>query len=194
MDCIILAAGRSERMGANKMLLPLRDKTVIEHCISVYYKYCSRIYAVVGHRKDEILPVLRRYDKVVPVENADYRSGMFSSVRIGIRHIRSPFFFLTPGDMPFVQPQTVDALAAGSALLSLPEYRGVCGHPIMLSRSLIPHILASEHGSLSECLSEIPKRIVGVADEGIITDIDTAEDYHRFKEWDYNDNYHNRAR
>src|SRR3979409_2139498 len=81
---ILLAAGRSERMGAFKPLLPFGEKTVIEACI----KYLREggiepIVVVVGHRSKEIRDQLKMSSLSFAV-NPDPSSEMSASIACGV--------------------------------------------------------------------------------------------------------------
>src|SRR5437660_8043892 len=109
---ILLAAGRSERMGAFKPLLPFGDKTVIENCI----EYLSdggveTIVVVLGHRADDV----RRQLANTPVRfvlNPDPESEMGASIACGVQELpegtRATLIALT--DQPAIPPAVVATL------------------------------------------------------------------------------------
>ena len=63
LSAIVLAAGSSERMGdQNKLLLPYKNKTVIEHVVeSIYEAGLEEIIVVVGHESEKINAGLRNF-------------------------------------------------------------------------------------------------------------------------------------
>lgn len=178
-ECIILAAGYSSRANTNKMLLSLRNKTVIECCIDSFYATCSKIYVVGGYRMEEIVPVLTKYDNLELVYNAHYPEGMFRSVKEGLTYIKGDRFFLTPGDYPLIKKETLDKMLDIDEPIVIPKYDGIGGHPVLMRSSLTPEILSGRFESLREFITTKKPLYVEVDDIGVVTDIDYMEDYYR---------------
>lgn len=178
-DCVILAAGLSSRMGENKMLLKIDEKTVIERCICAFYESCSKIIVVTGKYHEDIQNCLRRYSKVHIVYNKKYQQGMFSSVKEGIKHVESERFFLTPGDYPLLKADTVNRMLGKAGYFVVPIFQGEQGHPVLLHKELIPIVFNSRSNSLRECLKDFSseKQRLLVDDIGVVTDMDTIEEY-----------------
>ena len=184
---LILAAGRSVRMGTCKPLLPLGAETMLERVIGIARQSeIKSILVVLGHEAELLLPVLARQN-VPGVINPDYEQGMFSSLRAGVRHLEGscPAFFLLPADMPLIRPDTLRRLLstfrAGSPdiLVWRPLYGNRRGHPPLISTALIPALLAHDGaGGLRTLLSrfESATRNVYVDDPGILIDLDTPAD------------------
>ena len=180
VDCVILAAGFSSRMGKNKMLLEIGRKTVIERCINAFDESCSRIIVVTGKYHDDIKQCLSSYAKVKLVYNRDYRQGMFSSVKEGIRQIESERFFVTPGDYSLLKADTIKQMLNTRGRFVVPVYQGKKGHPILLDKWFIPVILNS-YSNLRECLKEFESTKLNINDEGVVRDLDTNEAYHQMR-------------
>lgn len=178
-DGIILAAGYSGRAGINKMTLKLGDKTVIEHCIEYLYPYCSRIIVVGGYRIEEIETVLFAYSKVELVFNPLFSEGMYSSVKAGLKHVKSDRFLLTPGDMPIIQRSTIEKMLNSNNPIVLPVYQGQSGHPVLINSSLIPEILDGNYYCLRDFILKHHPQKIEVNDIGIIYDIDYLDDYYK---------------
>jgi len=178
-ECVILAAGLSSRMGKNKMLLEIAGKTVIERCINAFYESCSKIIVVTGKYHEDIKQYLMPYTKVNLVYNEDYRQGMFSSVKAGIKHVEAERFFITPGDYPLLKTDTIRHMLKTTGNYVVPVYQGEQGHPVLLDKRFIPVILASTLNSLRDCLESFSseKQKLSVDDNGIMTDIDTMQEY-----------------
>lgn len=178
-ESIILAAGYSNRANTNKMLLKLRNKTVIECCIDTFYDSCSRTYVVGGYRIEEIEPILMKYTNLQLVYNAHYSEGMFSSVKEGLNYIKGDQFFITPGDYPMIQKATIEKMLARDEPVIIPRYNGITGHPVRIKSYLIPEILKGGFESLREFVATKNGFFLDVNDIGVITDIDYLEDYNR---------------
>ena len=183
---IVLSAGLSKRMGRFKPLLPLGACSTIERVVKMFQSAgVADILVVTGNRAAEVRQAATPL-KVRCVENPDFIQGMFTSVQAGIRALpsRSNAFFIHPVDIPLVRPQTVRRVMAafgkGPAAIVYPTFAGRRGHPTLIKTSLGPGILKwSGRGGLrgflqrqeDDCL-EVP-----VADEGVLLDLDTPEDY-----------------
>src|SRR5262245_38096963 len=85
---IVLAAGKSERMGKPKALLPLRGKTFLENILAaISSSPVEETCVVVGHHQDEIEPHVKPPARLV--FNPDYEQGMITSFQAGIRCLPS---------------------------------------------------------------------------------------------------------
>ena len=189
LAAIILAAGYSSRMAAFKPLLPLGQSTVIETVISTFLLAgISDITVVLGHRADDLKPVLDR-SHVSWIYNERYSEGMYSSVVSGVSWLFSAKegvkgVFLLPADMPLVKSLTINKIAmaygrTGSHIF-YPTYLKQRGHPPLIPADLFPEILSwNGPGGLQSLLERHEERAceVEVQDKGILMDIDTPEDY-----------------
>lgn len=182
IDGIVLAAGFSKRAGIFKMELMIDNKTMIEHSIQGMYDICSRIIVVGGYKIWIIRKILKNYKKVKIVLNRNYKKGMFSSVKIGIQHIKSDKFFLLPGDIPFVKKGIYKKMLSIQGDIVIPSYKGRKGHPVLIKSYLINEILAEpENSNLKIFINRKGYTLIEVEDEAILRDIDTLEDYNKLK-------------
>ena len=198
---IILAAGRAERMGRVKALLPLPLPGGGAACSAL--AAVARLYRACG--LEDILVVSGFYAAAVEAEagvlglaaarNPAPEEGMFSSVRTGLaalarRHPGRPVF-VHPVDVPLVRPLTVQALlaaareaaatdAATSPPVFVPVFAGREGHPPLIPAAAAPRILAyGGRGGLQGALADLPRRLVPTPDALMLQDMDTPEDYTR---------------
>ncbi len=191
---IVVAAGLSSRMGAFKPMLPFGSgddgtpRTLIEASVAcLQHAGIEEITCVVGLRADELRPILDVHG-VRCVVNPDYASTqMFDSLRIGLEGIasRCDAFFLLPGDMPAVRPQTLRALlkrlpgaqARGIDVL-IPLFSGQEGHPPLILQSAYPAILTHDgHDGLRGAFETLRIERVPCPDAAILMDADTPDDY-----------------
>lgn len=181
---IVLAAGRSRRMGTPKATLPLDGATFLEHAIDVLRAGgCEPVVAVV--RDADAVP--GGSGAVVVVNEAD-GSEQVDSLRMALDALdpRVVAAAVLPVDHPLVKPETVAALLVayrqGGADIVRPVHDGVGGHPTLLARSLFP---ALRHGTLPAGAQTVVEgnpdlRLdLEVDDAGVVTDIDTPEEYRR---------------
>ena len=184
---LILAAGRSERMGAFKPLLPFGAKTVIEACIE--YLRAGGIDTVVvvvgqGSRAEE----LQRHLKDSPVTfaiNPDPTSEMSASIACGIREIpeSANAVVITPADHPAVPAEVVQKLIVESkkgARLVVPTNKGRGGHPVLVDLSFRDELLSLDTGGgLKAFFDAYGEQVLRVAVNSnyIARDMDTWDDY-----------------
>ncbi|MBI9082808.1 MAG: NTP transferase domain-containing protein [Desulfobacterales bacterium] len=183
---IILAAGRSSRMGRLKPLLPLAERTVIERLVSVFHQAgVADVGVVVGYRGGEIAQALRDAPVRI-IENAHFDRGMYSSVQAGVRAF-DPVpdgLFVLPADIPLVRPWTLQCLmhrfSEDSSKVVHPCLLGERGHPPLLPGSLVRQIAEDTVDTgLHRVLEANAHRNVDqeVADRYILIDVDTPGDY-----------------
>lgn len=184
VGALILAAGKSERMGGEpKALLSYQGLTFLEHILrSMEGAEIGYRVVVAGRHFDEIAA-----DATVPVVfNPDYETGMTTSFQVGIRslpgEVDAALIFLV--DHPAVSGSTVQALVAhrGRGDVVVPVRRGRRGHPVLFSRRFLDEVLKLPPGvGVNTCVRAQGDRVVEVTvdDPGILTDVDTPEDFRR---------------
>jgi molybdenum cofactor cytidylyltransferase len=191
---IILAAGKSTRMGEAKQLLRLGETTVLGRTIeNVRRSAVDEVVLVLGAaaatiRRQLPAPLLEGLKVVV---NPAYAQGMASSLRAGLSALdpQVSAALIVLADQPFVRPQTLDQLAQHHhrtwAQIVIPSYRGIRGNPVLLDRSVFSEVMALEGDTGCRAIfsSHTEHTLkVEVEDEGILLDIDNQEDYQRLRE------------
>jgi molybdenum cofactor cytidylyltransferase len=160
------------------MELPLGDKALLERSIEGMYNVCSRIIVVGGYRIERVREMLLGYSKVEVVENKNWQSGMFGSVKVGVRSIRSEKFFLLPADVPLVPERVYLKLLLVQANVVVPVFAQQRGHPILLNRAVIQAILDEpDTSSLRQVIARVGSSSVECSAEQVLMDIDTQDDY-----------------
>jgi molybdenum cofactor cytidylyltransferase len=175
-------------MGRVKQLLPLGDKPVIRHCLDTLL--CSGIIdiiVVLGPHGPQIADAIRGLP--VTIRQNEYPdSEMAESVRIGLKAIdpSSSGVLICLSDHPLVSVETVKSLISGHAAdpdkIIVPLYSGRRGHPTLFSRRILEEIYSGL--TLRDILKKDSDRVkcIQVTDEGVILDMDTAEDYKKINE------------
>lgn len=192
IPAIVLAAGRSSRMGRLKANLPLgSDETFLTHIVRTLGEAgIDDVIIVVGHEMDAVLGRFAASGLSARfVENADYESGQFSSLLAGLRVVDRPGVvatLVTLVDVPFVSTATVRAVLERyhqtHAPIVRPTRGGRHGHPLLVDRSLFDQL---RHADPTEGAKPVvrahvtPDGEVEVDDEGAFGDIDTPEEYER---------------
>ena len=185
---IVLAAGRSSRMGVQKLLLPFGGKTVISHIVDqLLDSAVDKIFVVTGHQPERISGELSGR-RVSIVNNADYDSGMLSSVRCGLRALpeRCKAVLVAIGDQPSISTGLVDLMiqsfAAGEKKILVPCYEGKRGHPILFSTLYREEILTHyDDVGLRGLLHAHPDDVLEltVSTSCVLSDMDYPDDYRR---------------
>ncbi len=184
---VVLAAGRSSRMGALKPLLPFAGVSVIEHVVATLQAAgIAPIHVVVGHRGGDVARVVARTGAIV-VDNPDYDLGMYSSVRAGVASLPEAVegTLLLPVDVPLVRAATFALIAdAGRAWATIvhPTFRGERGHPPFLPRGLFAEIgSGAGEGGLKALLDrhDAEAAEIRVVDRACLHDMDHPADHAR---------------
>lgn len=186
---LILAAGLSTRMKEFKPLLRVGGKRLIEHAITLFAGLGIPSVTVVGHRSQELMPIIARTSSRA-IFNQNFQDGMFSSIQCGVKELSAyETFFLLPVDIPLVHAETIAQLLSArgehpSHLIYYPQYLGKRGHPPLISTKLIPEILgySGTDGMRGLLRNYANKSInVPVADRFITMDADTREDFYHLR-------------
>ena len=185
VSAILLAAGRSRRMGAFKPLLPFGKQTVIESAIAnLRAASVSEIVVVVGWRGDELEKKLTAPDVFFAI-NSNPDSPMATSIRTGMYFVgeASAAVLITPADLPAIPAGTIKSIIEAwqsGALLVQPEYDGSGGHPVLVARRYFKELLHldSESGLRGFFAGHHTDTLRLVVDSPFIArDLDTWEDY-----------------
>jgi molybdenum cofactor cytidylyltransferase len=187
---IVLAAGRSRRMGAFKPLLPFGNQTVVESCITNLQKAAvAQVIVVVGHRGKDIRQQLEKLDVEFAV-NSDPDSEMSASIKCGLEVVspRVRALLIGPVDHPAIEPDTISQLVhewRGGASLIQPVYDGHGGHPVLVDFHFRDELCALDpqtglRSFFAEHRDEV--RRLPVSCPYVARDMDTWEDYQRLHE------------
>lgn len=183
---VVLAAGRSSRMGSeNKLLMEVDGQPMVTRVVDAMLAGpVKEVVVVTGHDADAVRHALG--DRQVRfVHNPDYAEGMSTSLKAGIEALASDLdgALVALGDMPFVRSehvkQLIDALhpsGPGSIVVPVHEHRR--GHPVLWAACHFRQMrkLSGDVGAkalLAECADQV--REVQMADTSILVDIDTRQ-------------------
>jgi molybdenum cofactor cytidylyltransferase len=183
---IILAAGESRRMGRPKALLPFRGGTFLTAIAENLGRRCSPVIAVFGFdaaRVSQSAPA-----GVRPIENPDYKLGMLTSLKAGLRAVPDSCdaVLFTLVDHPAVLPSSVDAVMdaamESTALIAIPRFENRRGHPVLIRRQIVGEFLLEPLTSkVRDVIDRHAAEIdyVEVDDPGISDDIDDPALYEK---------------
>jgi CTP:molybdopterin cytidylyltransferase MocA len=183
---ILLAAGRSRRMGAFKPLLRFGSRTIIEFCIdNLRAGGVETIIVVLGHRAEEVRERLAGLEVRFAV-NEEAGSEMSVSIARGVEQVSPEVeaLFVALVDQPLIPPSVIrllmDKRRRTGARLVVPEYRGRGGHPVLLDQSLREELLKLDERRGLRALFDKHRgevRRVSVDSPDVARDLDTWEDY-----------------
>ncbi len=181
---IVLAAGKSERMGTLKPLLPVGTSNFLGTIMENLRRAgTEEIIVVLGYEAERIKPHLPPEAKWVV--NQHYKRGQLSSLKAGLKLLPPDVgaFLMVLVDHPLVSVATYKAiinLLTRGAPIVLPKYRGKRGHPVGFSSKYIKELLdAPEDIGARFVIKKNQQSIVElpVEDEYVICNINTREDY-----------------
>jgi molybdenum cofactor cytidylyltransferase len=187
VSAIILAAGRSQRMGAFKPLLPFGPKTVIETCIENMRRGGVESVVVVlsrDARAEEIKTRLRNANVTFAI-NPDAESEMSDSIACGVRALPEEIqaVIINPVDHAAVPCEVVAVLLDDwrqGARLVQPTWNGRGGHPVLIDLKFRDELLnLDSDGGLKTFFSQHRELVsrVAVNSNYIARDMDTWDDY-----------------
>jgi len=184
---IILAAGGSSRFGEPKQLLRWKDQPLIRHVANSALKAgLSPVVVVVGSSAAEVNSAINDLPVRI-VNNIDWKTGLSSSIRLGIsslpREIGGAVFLQS--DQPQIPYSLIKSLVeVHQATLNpiiAPQIDGQRGNPVLFDSSTFPRLLLLEGDMGGRALfSQFPVQWVIWHDPKLLFDIDTPEDFHKF--------------
>lgn len=188
ISALLLAAGKSERMGEAKQLLTIGGQRMIEAALTnLQGSRCDEIIVVLGFVADEIRPLVEGKERVKVVINPQFQKGMSTSIRQGLQEIspRATGILIALADQPFIPSRVInkliDRFAVGTKGIIVPVYEGKRGHPVILDRKkyegglLVLQGDVGARGIIQDHQEDVLE--VAVAAKGVLIDIDAPEDY-----------------
>lgn len=195
VGAVILAAGRSTRMGRPKLLLPWGQTSVLGHLIGQWRELGARQIAVVCASGDRVLQgELDRlgFAAADRISNPAPGQGMFSSVQCAARwpgwREDLTHWAIVLGDQPHLRRATLRAVLEFSAAqkdrVCQPARDGRPRHPVVLPEAAFRQLAASTAANLKEFLAAGEVAVCALDDAGLDLDLDRPEDYLRaWEEW-----------
>jgi len=183
---IILAAGRSTRMGGpNKLLAEIGGRALVRITAEeVLASHARPVIVVTGHQREKVEAALDGLN-VRRVHNPDFADGLSTSLKVGLAAVPDDVdgAIVCLGDMPQVRASLIDRLLAAfdpgrGALIVVPTIDGKRGNPVVWSRRFFPELMALEGdvgarqliARYAEAVTEVP-----LTDTAALIDVDTPE-------------------
>lgn len=193
---IILAAGRSSRLGRPKQLLPLAGEPLIRHTVRrVLESSLDRVLVVVGSDSDAVREALEGFP-VLFVPNPRAADGQSTSVVAGVRALSDiepagnldiEAVVMLLGDQPTINPSVIDTVIQrwreSNAPIAAARYTDLMGSPVLFARSLFPDLLQLQGDTGARDILRAKRETGNLElipiDRPAPQDVDTEEDYQR---------------
>jgi len=184
---IILGAGEGNRMGKEKLLLPLGHQCILEWVIkAAHSSLLGKIFLVIRPEDNKLAEIGKKWAIEINF-NPDYSRGMSTSIQKALLQINSREingFLLILGDQPFITPAIINQLIAsftpGNHEIVVPYYKEKRGNPVLFDifwKDELMSVTGDVGGRvLIKKYPEKVKKII-IPDEAIIMDIDIENDY-----------------
>ena len=191
IHAVLLAAGRSERMGRNNKLLLNVDgiPLVRKSAINILNSNVTSMTVVTGFDENKIVNALSGLN-VNFVKNINFREGLSSSLKAGLANITPTpsAVIICLADMPKIQPEHINQLIENFDPLKgweicIPTNNGKRGNPVLIGSRFFPHIFetSGDFGAkqiMKQHSDKIVEVEIGTSD--IHFDIDTQYEYENF--------------
>ena len=190
IPAIVLAAGKSTRMGRPKANLALDSgDTFLSRIVRTFRAAgIDDVVVVIGHEAGAIVEAFSKSDAAARfVVNPDYENGQLSSLVKGLNAVDRPGVaaaLVTLVDVPYVTPETVrvvvDRYLQTRAPIVRPVHGDQHGHPVLIDRSLFDEIRRASPSVGAKAVVRAHASVAGdvmVDDKGAFLDIDTVADY-----------------
>jgi molybdenum cofactor cytidylyltransferase len=186
IGAVLLAAGKSQRMGGpNKLLAEIDGAPMVARVAQRLLASRARpIIAVLGNQAEKVDAALGKLP-VDRVRNSDFADGLSTSLKRGVVALPPDLdgALICLGDMPLISGRHIDRLIAafnpleGRAII-VPTRRGKRGNPVLWSKRFFPAIaeLAGDVGA-KHLIGEHAELVAEVEmdDDAVLVDIDTPE-------------------
>jgi len=189
ITAIILAAGDSSRMGSPKALLSLEDSTFLEVILTRIRKAnYENVIVVLGHHYDLICNTITMTKEYDIIRNPNPEQGQLSSLKLTLSKIKQAAqgALIVLVDHPLVSDETYQIIYEKACekpdSIIIPVHNNRKGHPVYFGKKFFKALNQApiSHGARyvvhnnESSVIEVP-----VADEGVIKDIDTPEQYNK---------------
>lgn len=187
---VLLAAGKSSRLGHAKQLLDFKGKSFVKRAASIALEITDKLIVVAGAQEEKIREELADLNAFICI-NKNYEEGIASSIRAGLLSVQEKFpkikglIFLVC-DQPFISSSLLKQLIEVSELknkgIAASAYGGTVGTPVLFEKKYFLTLLQLKGDQGAKRIIENNLDDVAIIDfpQGM-TDIDTIEDYEALK-------------
>ena len=185
---IVLAAGLSQRMGRQKLLLELQGKPVVRWAVEGVLPHVGDLIVVTGHEDAAVRAALAGL-AVRFVVNPRPEAGQGTSIATGASALASGTVaaLVALGDQPRLPADVIPTLLrererTGKAIVA-PVYRGTQGTPVLFAAAVFPELVRLEGDAGARAVvAARPERVARISIETPMPlDVDTPDDYERLR-------------
>jgi molybdenum cofactor cytidylyltransferase len=192
VTAVVLAAGRSSRMGdQNKLVVDVFGTPMIARVVDALLgSSVERVVVVTGHERERVEAALAGRGLTF-VHNPDYATGMSTSLRAGVRALGPEVdaALVCLGDMPWIAPAHVDALIDAfqpveGREICVPVYQGKRGNPVLFAARFFDEMSQLEGDVGARALIDAHAEVVfqvPVDQSGVLVDVDTVAALERLR-------------
>jgi molybdenum cofactor cytidylyltransferase len=192
ISAVVLAAGRAQRLGEQKLFLPLRGKPVLQWVLeSALASNLDEVVCVISELTSAQRQLKLSDERLLWLTNYAADRGQSTSVISGLwaTNPRSDGVMFLVGDQPLIRKELINALIekfkSSSAWIVAPSFNQEPRNPVLFRRDLFPELLQLTGDRGGRVLIEKHKKrtaLVDWKDELPFLDLDVREDYERLKE------------
>lgn len=180
-------------MGTHKLLLPWLERTVIDHVLEVWQASCVDKLVIVCRKDDHDLAATIKRHQVDLVQPEIAPNDMKASVLCGLQFLidsenpqAADRCFVAPSDLPTLQTQVIDAVAAAAtdpSKVVVPRFAGKSSHPVLFPISVMYQIvkIPPDRG-IDHLVNAVEKVFVDLPGEQACPDIDTPQAYQSLRQ------------
>jgi CTP:molybdopterin cytidylyltransferase MocA len=195
---IILAGGKSQRMGLPKGLLDYNGHFwLLEHFIRLKAGGIKEIIIGLGYKSDTYYKAIPELQKalnssiffkglqVSVVQNENPKLGSFSTLQYALKaHYKSSDVLICPIDVPILNSKELKKLIKTNANIVKPIFKGQSGHPIKIKYQFVERLLNEDSTSRLDKLIALESDIkkIPCIDNQIIMNLNTPVDWSSFKD------------
>jgi molybdenum cofactor cytidylyltransferase len=145
IKAILLAAGRSKRLGEeNKLLKTYKKKPLITFSLASLNKSkINKIIIVLGYQNKEVKKVIRKNRKLIFITNKNYKKGIASSIKTGLKKVskKDKGFIIVQSDMPNIKIKDINkiynSVKKRKDLVHALKFKNKIGNPIGFNISVL---------------------------------------------------------
>lgn len=182
---IILAAGKSKRMGFAKQIIRINNEPLLKITLDKIESISENTYCVLGANKDLILEEIH-FNNTVVIDNLNYEKGLSSSISICIeffekKNLNYDGVLFVLGDQPAIETEyflsIIKTFNEHKTKIIATNYDGKAGVPALFPKSFFKElkIIKGDKGA-REILKNKPKSIIFESFKTNLVDIDTRKD------------------
>lgn len=187
VTAIVLAAGRSRRMGApNKLVLDVGGQPVVARVVSAFLAAdIARVIVVTGADREAVIQALPDAAPIRFTHNPNYVRGMGASIHCGVSALdaTSSGIVICPGDLPLLTADTIRQVRRAfyeraTPRIVRPRVDGQPGHPVFFGRSFRGDLMQLQSDEGARAILRRHRRAVTYVDvepPGAVRDVDTPE-------------------